>query len=85
MGMDVVKVNKANGSVNFSIEKINENRFFITSSSKNGIKELESYIWAKDVNGMPLNSPEKKLNHFVDGMRYTELGIAPIETNYYVY
>lgn len=85
MGIDVVKVNKPDGSVNFSIEKINENRFMITSSSKNGIKELESYIWAKDVNGMPLNKPEKKVDHFCDAMRYTELGIAPIETNYYVY
>jgi len=81
----VVKVNKPDGSVSFSIEKINENRFMITSSSKNGIKELESYIWAKDVNGMPLNKPEKKVDHFCDAMRYTELGIAPIETNYYVY
>lgn len=83
MGIDVTAVKKPDGSVNYSIEKINEEIFYITKRSTNGVKELKSYIWAKDAQGNPLNKPLKKNDHFCDAMRYNELGEEE-GTTYYV-
>lgn len=85
LGIDVVPVKKGKDSVQHSIDSINQNRFLITASSRNGIKELRGYLWEKDATGKPTNQPVKKDDHFCDALRYTELGEPIIETKYYAY
>lgn len=83
-GIDMTKALKGADSVQFSIEKLQEDEFFVTSHSRNIIKELRGYIWEKDAAGRPTNKPVKKNDHAVDSIRYTELGEEPDEIEYHV-
>lgn len=85
MGIDVKGVSKGKDSVRYSIEKIQENQFFVTSTSTNLIKELRGYVWDKDKTGKPLNEPVKKNDHLCDAMRYGELEEKEDEIEYFVY
>ena len=62
------------------INMIKEYDLFVTKDSLNGIKELRSYSWKTDKNGMILNEPVKFQDDFVDAMRY---GIIPKIRNGY--
>lgn len=56
------------------INMIKEFDLYVTKDSLNGIKELRSYSWKTDKNGLILNEPVKFQDDFVDAMRY---GIIP--------
>lgn len=62
------------------INMIKEFDLYVTKDSLNGIKELRSYSWKTDKNGLILNEPVKFQDDFVDSMRY---GIIPKIRNGY--
>ena len=81
LGIDLEGVKKPGGSVAFSIGKMNEERFFVTSTSTNTVRELKSFQWKKDDS----NDVKRENDHSIAAMRYCYLGIEPMETNYSVY
>ncbi len=83
-GIEMYPVSKPKDSVQFSIEKLQEDTFFVTSTSTNLVRELRGYVWEKDETGKPTNKPVKKNDHAVDSVRYTELGEEPEEVDYHV-
>jgi phage terminase large subunit len=69
-GLNVVKAEKGRDSIMYGIQKMQVDRFYVTSQSTNIIKELRSYIWDTDREGNKLNKPIDAFNHSIDGIRY---------------
>jgi phage terminase large subunit len=69
-GLNVKKAEKGKDSVKFGIQTMQELEIRVTSKSINLIKELRSYIWLKDKNGISTNEPIDAFNHCIDGIRY---------------
>ena len=69
-GHKVVPCTKGKDSIVYGINLINQNEIFVTSRSKNLIKELQSYIWMKDREGNTINKPIDSFNHCIDAARY---------------
>lgn len=70
LGMKIQGAIKGADSIIFGIQKMQEINFSVTSTSLNLIKELRSYNWATDKNGVKLNKPIDNNNHAIDGIRY---------------
>ncbi|CAB4151350.1 XtmB Phage terminase large subunit [uncultured Caudovirales phage] len=70
LGMKIQGATKGADSIVFGIQKMQEVSFSVTSNSLNLIKELRSYNWATDKNGVKLNKPIDNHNHAIDGIRY---------------
>ena len=70
LGMKIQGATKGADSIVFGIQKMQEVSFSVTSTSLNLIKELRSYNWATDKNGVKLNKPIDNHNHAIDGIRY---------------
>jgi phage terminase large subunit len=66
----VLPCTKGKDSIVFGINLINQNKIYITSRSKNLIKELQSYTWLKDREGNTVNKPIDAFNHCIDAARY---------------
>lgn len=69
-GHDVVAVTKGRDSIVYGINLINQNEIYVTSRSKNLIKELSNYTWMTDKEGNKLNKPIDAFNHAIDAARY---------------
>lgn len=70
---NIEKSKKGDDSVRAGIQLLHQYKIWVTSRSKNCIKELRSYRWAEDKNGKPTNKPEDKNNHLIDPARYVAL------------
>ena len=83
----ILPVTKGRDSVVYGINLINQNKIYVTSRSKNLIKELRSYIWMQDKEGNTLNKPIDAFNHAIDAARYafTSQLENPHKGNYYIY
>ena len=66
----ILPCTKGKDSIVFGINLINQNKIYITSRSKNLIKELQSYTWMKDREGNTINKPIDDFNHCIDACRY---------------
>lgn len=67
----ILPAKKGPDSIRHGIGLLNQNEIFVTASSVNLIKELQSYSWLKDKKtGTTLNKPIDKHNHLIDGARY---------------
>jgi len=66
----VMPVKKGKDSIVYGINLINQNDIYVTSTSKNLIKELQSYSWMKDREGNTINKPIDAFNHCIDAARY---------------
>ena len=66
----VMPVKKGRDSIVYGINLINQNEIYVTSTSKNLIKELQSYSWMKDREGNTINKPIDAFNHCIDAARY---------------
>ena len=86
-GHMILPVTKGRDSVVYGINLINQNKIYVTSRSKNLIKELRSYIWMQDKEGNTLNKPIDAFNHAIDAARYafTSQLENPHKGNYYIY
>lgn len=69
-GLSIQPAEKGQGSILSGISIVNEKNFLVTARSINTIKELRRYIYEKDKNGKPTNSPIGFFNHSMDAMRY---------------
>lgn len=69
-GFTVKGATKGADSVNFGISILQEDPFYITSTSLNLINELRRYAWDRDKLGNLLNKPIDLFNHLIDAMRY---------------
>lgn len=70
MGWVVKASEKGRDSINFGIQKMQQEDFLVTKNSTNLIKELRSYLWDTDKTGQKLNKPIDAFNHAIDGVRY---------------
>mgnify|MGYP003676304416 FL=1 len=70
LGHKVLPCTKGKDSIVYGINLINQNKIYITSRSKNLIKELQSYTWMKDREGNTINKPIDAFNHCIDAARY---------------
>ena len=69
-GHNALPCTKGKDSIVYGINLINQNKIYITSRSKNLIKELQSYTWLKDREGNTINKPIDSFNHCIDAARY---------------
>jgi phage terminase large subunit len=86
-GHKVLPCSKGRDSIVYGIELINQNKIYITSRSRNLIKELYSYVWKTDKDGVTLNQPVDAFNHAIDAARYAlmEQLKDPHKGEYYIY
>lgn len=72
-------VTKGRDSINFGIQIMQDQKYLVTLSSTNLIKEFRNYSWDEDKTGKRLNKPIDDWNHAIDAVRYHEmenLGLA---------
>lgn len=69
-GFRILPAQKGPDSVNFGIDILQQNDFYVTKRSVNMINELRKYMWDKDKTGKTLNRPVDLFNHCIDPMRY---------------
>ena len=69
-GHKVYPVTKGQNSIIYGINLINQNEIYITSRSKNLIRELQGYVWAKDPEGNNLQKPTGLHPDCIDACRY---------------
>jgi phage terminase large subunit len=86
-GHTVLPCTKGKDSIVYGINLINQNKIFVTRSSKNLIKELQSYTWVKDREGNTVNKPIRNFDHCIDAARYaiTSQLENPNKGQYFVY
>lgn len=75
LGLDIYPAEKGPDSVNYGIQLIQQNKFFVTEKSVNLIRELRSYCWLTDKSGASLNKPVGKNDHAIDAARYFYLSL----------
>lgn len=68
MGWNIRGAVKGKDSINQGIDMLKRYKMII--EGENIVKELNSYIWAKDRNGNLLNKPIDSFNHAIDAIRY---------------
>ena len=69
-GHSISGVTKGRDSIVYGINLINQNEIYVTSRSKNLIKELQGYIWSKDKEGNDLQKPTGTHPDCIDAARY---------------
>ena len=69
-GFKVKRAVKGRDSINFGIDTLQQNDFYVTQRSTNLITELRSYMWEQDKTGKTINKPVDAFNHCIDPMRY---------------
>lgn len=72
-GINIIPVDKFQGSVLAGINKMLEYSICITKRSTNIIKEFKNYTYTQDKEGKWLNSPIDSFNHAIDAIRYVIL------------
>jgi len=85
-GHNVLPVSKGKDSIVYGLNLLNQNKVYVTSTSKNLINELRNYIWITDKTGNKLNKP-CGADHAIDAMRYAIMSQLenPNKGNYFIY
>ena len=65
-----LNIKPAQKNVLSGIMSVKSDNFFVTKSSTNLIKELQTYSWKSDINGNILEEPVKFNDHLLDALRY---------------
>ena len=84
-GKTIKGVTKGKDSINYGIDIMQQQDYLVTKDSTNLIKELRSYIWDTDKQGVKLNKPIDHFNHAIDALRYHEMETLGIGANYGTY
>lgn len=84
-GLNVVDALKGRDSIMYGIQKMQQDRFYVSKQSVNLIKELRNYVWDTDKSGTKLNKPIDAFNHCIDGIRYYFTTKDKYETYFEVY
>ena len=74
-GLDVHPANK--GKISAGISKVKSFHIHINRNSPNLLKEIQSYSWRKDKNGVIIDEPVKFNDHALDAMRYAITSLQP--------
>ena len=69
-GHRIFPVTKGKDSIVYGINLINQNEIYVTTKSKNLIKELQGYVWDKDKEGNNLQKPTGLHPDCIDAARY---------------
>ena len=69
-GFNVFPAHKGDGSVMTGIKFIRQKQCYVTSASRNLIKEKHNYSYHLDRYGKPEDKPIKKDDHILDALRY---------------
>jgi phage terminase large subunit len=80
-GKTIRGVTKGKDSINYGIQVMQEQAYFITKRSTDLIKELRGYIWDKDKSGNTMNRPIG-VDHALDAFRYHEMEAIGIKRNF---
>ena len=80
-GKTIRGVTKGKDSINYGIQVMQEQTYFITKRSTDLIKELRGYIWDKDKSGNTMNRPVG-VDHALDAFRYHEMEAIGIKRNF---
>ena len=67
---NIKPVEKGPDSVRNGIDKMKQYPIYVTARSWNLRKEKSKYVWNKDKNGKPTNTPIDAMNHAIDASRY---------------
>lgn len=70
MGFNVIPADKGPGSVVSGILSVKARKVYVRVSAENISKEVQTYKWAEDKNGIPLEAPVKFNDHMMDAIRY---------------
>jgi len=81
-GKTIKGVTKGKDSINYGIDVMQRQEYLITKSSTNLIKELRSYCWDVDKQGVRMNKPIDHFNHAIDALRYHEMEALGLKSNY---
>lgn len=81
-GLTIKGVTKGADSIRYGIDVMQRQDYLVTKSSTNLIKELRSYCWDTDKQGVRLSKPIDHFNHAIDGLRYHEMETLGINSNY---
>lgn len=71
--VNIKPVDKGPDSINYGIQILQDDVFYVTEDSINLIKELRRYCWDTDKDGKAINKPIDSWNHLIDAMRYAEM------------
>lgn len=74
-------VTKGADSIRYGIDVMQRQDYLVTSSSTNVIKELRSYCWDTDKQGVKLQKPIDNFNHSIDAIRYHEMESLGLNSN----
>ena len=72
-GINIIPVEKYQGSIEAGINKMLEYKICITRNSYNVIREFKNYTYQQDKDGKWLNKPIDAFNHAIDAIRYVIL------------
>lgn len=81
-GKTIKGVTKGKDSINYGIDVMQRQDYLVTKSSTNLIKELRSYCWDVDKQGVRMNKPIDHYNHAIDALRYHEMEALGLKSNY---
>lgn len=70
------------GLINYAVEKMNKQRFYITARSVNLKNELLGYVWATDSKGKPTGKPIKINDHGMNAIQYYEASESKYDGTY---
>ena len=70
-GHRIFPVTKGRDSIVYGINLINQNEIYVTSRSKNLIRELQGYVWDKDKEGNNIQKPTGLHPDCIDAARYS--------------
>lgn len=76
-GVNLIPAQKGQGSVLQGIQKLQDQKVFITKRSLNLIKEYRNYMWMTDRDGRIINTPMDMWNHALDAVRYANETLNP--------
>ena len=70
-GYNIKGAVKGADSVRAGIDRLQSKPIYVTKRSTNLIKELRSYSWALNKDGISTNKPIDMYNHAIDALRYS--------------
>ena len=81
-GKTIKGVTKGADSIRYGIDVMQRQSYLVTKQSTNLIKELRSYCWDVDKQGVRLNKPAGGNDHAIDALRYHEMESLGLNSNY---
>jgi phage terminase large subunit len=81
-GKTIKGVTKGKDSIKYGIDVMQRQSYLVTKQSTNLIKELRSYCWDVDKNGVRQNNPAGGNDHAIDALRYHEMENLGLNSNY---